>query len=166
MSGRYAEGTTVTAAASRAEIERTLERWGASEFVYGWQQGQALVMFTLRGLRIRFLLTMPDRNDPRFIRTPTGKPRTPEVALREWETGCRESWRALAVSIKAKLAAIDAGIVSIAEEFAAQIVLPGGQTVGDTLLPAIAQAYAENTPAPVLAQFGVPQLTTGQETAT
>ena len=34
-STKYAENTTVSSAASRDEIERTLIRFGASQFVYG-----------------------------------------------------------------------------------------------------------------------------------
>jgi len=38
MSGRYAERTTVSTQASRADIERTLEKYGATAFVSGWDQ--------------------------------------------------------------------------------------------------------------------------------
>jgi len=34
---RYAEGTSVPADRSRAEIERTLTRYGADQFAYGWR---------------------------------------------------------------------------------------------------------------------------------
>jgi hypothetical protein len=34
---RYAAETTVASDRSRAEIERILERYGASSFMYGWQ---------------------------------------------------------------------------------------------------------------------------------
>ena len=38
MSGRYVQGTDVPAERSRAEIERTLSRYGAEGFLYGWDR--------------------------------------------------------------------------------------------------------------------------------
>lgn len=38
----YAAGTTVAPAKSRAEIEHTLERWGATGFAYGWEAGRGI----------------------------------------------------------------------------------------------------------------------------
>lgn len=57
---RYAESTKVTAEASRGEIERTLRRYGADGFLYGWQDDKALVGFRMNGRQIRFLLAMAD----------------------------------------------------------------------------------------------------------
>jgi hypothetical protein len=37
----FAEKTTVSSDKSRAEIERTLSRYGASSFMYGWNQAHA-----------------------------------------------------------------------------------------------------------------------------
>lgn len=42
---RYAETTTVTSDASRGEIERTLTRYGADGFMYGWDQSRAVLGF-------------------------------------------------------------------------------------------------------------------------
>lgn len=151
MSGNYAEGTTVSVERSRAEIERTLARFDADEFAYGWDRNRAVVQFTAQGRRVRFILTMPAKDDPRFTRTPTGKVRNRDAALTAWEQACRESWRALAAVIKAKLVAVDSGIVGFEEEFAAHIVLPNGSSVGDWLLPQIAHAYALHEMPPMLA---------------
>ena len=160
---RYAQDTQVPADRSRAEIEKALLRYGADEFAYGWQSGQAVVMFTLDSLRIRFVLSMPSRDDTRFTRTPTGKVRAHDAATAAWEQGCRQAWRALALVIKAKLEAVDSGIVTLVEEFAAHVVLPGGRSVGDVMLPAIAQSYEANSPAPLLSAFGVRELSKGAE---
>ena len=40
--GRYAANTEVGSERSRAEIERTLTRYGATSFMYGWDQAGAL----------------------------------------------------------------------------------------------------------------------------
>lgn len=141
---RYAAGTSVTVERSRAEIERTLVRFGASEFMYGYDSQKALVQFQASERRVRFVLVLPLKDDRRFTHTPTGKLRASTEASKQWEQGCRESWRALAEVIKAKLVAVTTGIVSFEQEFAAHIVLPDGSTVGEWLLPQIQKAYEEN----------------------
>ena len=37
MAGRYAAQTEVSSDRSRAEIERTLRKYGATAFAYGWE---------------------------------------------------------------------------------------------------------------------------------
>jgi hypothetical protein len=50
--------------------------------------------------------------------------------------------------IKAKLEAVESGIACFEEEFMAHIVLPDGRTVGEHVIPGIAQAYETgNVPA-------------------
>jgi len=138
----YAEKTGVSSENSRAEIERTLRRYNAGEFAYGWNRTSATVMFELEGRRIRFLLPLPDRDSHDFVRTPTGRERSPQAAEREYEQAVRQRWRALALVIKAKLEAVEANITTIHEEFLAHIVLPDGSTVGERTLPQLNQAYA------------------------
>jgi hypothetical protein len=155
---RFAENTEVTAEKSRGEIERTLVRYGAEEFAYGWQSGRAVIQFTLDGLRVRFILPLPDKRERRFTHTPTGQLRAEATALKEWEQGCRQSWRALALVIKAKLEAVEAKIVTLTEEFAAHIMLPNGQSVGELIIPAITRSYSEGSMAPMLDAFGPSRL--------
>lgn len=143
---RYAQSTNVSTEKSRSEIERTLTRYGATAFMYGWQPTGAVVAFQARGRHIRFLLPLPDANQERFTHTKRGNsskltPRTPEKAREEWEQACRQSWRALALVIKAKLEAVEAGITEFEDEFLANIVLPDGSTVGQWTRPQIEIAY-------------------------
>lgn len=56
---KYAANTDVSSDRSRAEIERTLERYGARQFIYGWDQDRALVGFVLNDREIRFVLPLP-----------------------------------------------------------------------------------------------------------
>lgn len=49
---KYAEQTSVRADRSRAEIERTLQRYGASSFAYGWQGNEATIMFDKDGMEV------------------------------------------------------------------------------------------------------------------
>ena len=141
----YAENTTVSADKSRAEIERTLQRYSADQFMYGWDKNRAMVGFRMFNRQIKFLLEMPDITDRKYTHTERGKRRIESAIHKEWEKACRSRWRALALVIKAKLEAVDAGISIFENEFMASIVLPNGTTVGDFMLPQINQAYQSNT---------------------
>lgn len=137
--GRYAESTQVSTAKSRDEIERTLQRYGADQFIYGWQEASAVVGFRLNGRQVKFSLPLPKKAD--FALTETGRERTEAAIETEWEKGCRQRWRALALAIKAKLECVESGITQFEEEFLAHIVLPDGSTAGQHMVPQIASAY-------------------------
>lgn len=151
MSPTYASQTSVSSDKSRAEIERTLSRYGATSFAYGWHQSAAMVGFEVEGRNVRFVLPMPDRAAREFTHTPArGDRRTDAAASAAYEQAVRQRWRALALVIKAKLEAVDAEIVTFEEEFAMHMVLPGGQTVAEHVLPAIEQAYSTGNVPPLL----------------
>lgn len=142
---RYAERTEVTSGRSRDEIERTLQRYGATAFAYGWDAGAATIMFEVQaghGLRrVRFRLQLPDRHGVEFVETPTGRQRSATAAEQEYERAVRQRWRALALVIKAKLEAVAAGISTVEDEFLAHICLPDGSTVGEWARPQLVAAY-------------------------
>ena len=52
--------------------------------------------------------------------------------------------------IQAKLEAVECGISMFEDEFMANIVLPGGQTVSDFMKPQIEKAYELGTPPQLL----------------
>ena len=137
---RYAENTTVPADRSRAEIERTLQRYGADGFMYGWEATRAVIQFSAHDRYIRFVIEMPDRED--FALTPARGNRRSEDAIQSaFEQASRQRWRALALVIKAKLEAVAANITTFESEFLAHILLPDGTTVGDWVQPQVAAAY-------------------------
>lgn len=139
---RFAEQTSVPADRSRGEIERTLSRYGATGFMYGWDENGAVVGFRAQERLVQFRLAMPDRDDRRFTMTPAGKrERSAAQAEAAWEQATRQIWRALLLVVKAKLEAIDAGISTFEQEFLAFITLPDGTTMGDWAAPQIALAY-------------------------
>lgn len=140
----YAEGTTVSTSASFAEIERTLKRYGATAFMYGSTDTEAVVMFDAKGLRLKFRLKLPPLAE--FRLTETGRKRTDSSARDAWEAEQRRRWRALLLVIKAKLESVESGIETFEEAFAAQILLPGGQTVGQWLTPQLASIGAGQMP--------------------
>ncbi|MPV51043.1 hypothetical protein GCG21_13710 [Pseudactinotalea sp. HY160] len=150
----YAKGTEVTSSRSREEIERTLLRYGADAFAYATSRERAMVEFSANGRRIRFLLPLPDPSSPQFTRTPTGRERSATAARDEWEKGTRQAWRSLALLVKAKLEAVESGIVTFEAAFLAHTVLPSGSTVADEVEPQIRDAYAGGQVAPL-------QITTG-----
>ena len=142
---RYAENTSVSSEASRGEIERTLQRYGATGFAYGWEADIAMIGFKMRGRQIKFVLTMPDRSSREFTHTAARNwPREPAAAQAEWEKACRQRWRALALVVKAKLEAVEAGITTFEDEFLAATLLPNGSTVGQWAHEQIEQAYQKN----------------------
>lgn len=147
---RYAENTSVPSDRSRAEIEKTLARYGAGSFMYGWQPGVAVVAFEMMGLRVRFDLPMPDRQSSEITDTPTGRARSAAQAESAYEQAVRQRWRALALVIKAKLEAVETGITEFEDEFLAHIVLPNGQTAGNWMRPQIAKAYESGQMPPLL----------------
>lgn len=138
---RYAADTSVSVSASKVEIERILERYGASQFMSGWDAERALIAFSMNQRQIRFVLQMPRRDEKRFTHHSRGA-RTPEAATKEWEQACRQRWRALALVIKAKLEAVESGISVFDDEFMANIVLPNGNTVSQEITPRLIAAYS------------------------
>ena len=138
---RYAVVTTVSSEKTRNEIEATLARYGATAFVYGWEGQRAIIQFRAHDRHIRFMLPLPDKTSLEFIQTPTGKSRSLPQVEAAISQAVRQRWRALLLIIKAKLEAIDSGIVTFEDEFLSHTVLPDGRTAGEWLKPQIAIAY-------------------------
>jgi hypothetical protein len=151
----YAADTCVSTEKSRAEIERTLTRWKATQFMYGWDQDRAIVGFVMANRQIRFVLAMPDRNAREFTHTPArGTRRSAAQQAEAYEQAVRQRWRALNLVIKAKLEAVESGISTFDAEFLAQLVLPNGQTVGDSIMPTVVQAYEDHQMPVLLPEYG------------
>src|SRR4051812_47572973 len=79
----YAEKTSVTAESSRSEIERTLIRYGADQFMYGWNELGAVIQFRANERYVKFVLPMPLKSERRFTHHSRGT-RTADAALKEW----------------------------------------------------------------------------------
>jgi len=140
----YASRTKVDVNSSQAEIERILDRYGATAYAYTKSNDRVLVMFEMKNRRIRFLLTLPSRKE--FEKTDTGKSRTSQNAIDEaHQQAIRARWRSLTLVIKAKLDSVATGIEEFEEAFMGQIVLPDGQSVKDWMKPQIKLAYETNT---------------------
>ena len=150
----FAETTTVPAERSQTEIGRIIARYGASGYMSGWRGRHAFVGFELNNRTIKFVLSMPDRNNRAFTHTPgRGHVRTTEAREKAYDQAIRQKWRALALVIKAKLEAVQSGIVEFDQEFMAHIVLPDGRTVSETLLDGIQGALETRSAPPMLPDY-------------
>lgn len=128
----YAADTSVPVDKSRREIEQLLQRHRAVQFMIGTDTERKLarVQFKLENRIVRFELGWDDTVAVR-------------VKIRRRDQLERQRWRALLLVIKAKLECVESGIATFEEEFLPYIVLPNDQTVAQTTLPAIAQAYKD-----------------------
>jgi len=152
---RYAENTSVSVAKSRAEVEETLERFGASSFGYmrGQENGyeKAIIAFCIESRNVRMSITLPDKEEEKFKKTPGGRRRrNNNAAHKAWEQECRRAWRALVYIIKAKLVAVQDGISTVEREFMADILMPDGHTIEEHVSSKIEQAYSSGKNVPLL----------------
>lgn len=132
MRRAYADRTRVPVGQTRNEIETTLTRYGATGFIYGWQDEKAIIGFRMSDRHVKFILPLPKASG--------------ETAERE----ARRRWRALLLVIKAKLEAVADGITVFDDEFMAHIVTPDGSTMGERLRPQIESMYKTGKMPPLL----------------
>ena len=128
----YAEKTKVPVNQSRSEIEALLVKHKATSVAVFNSPDQAAIAFEMLGRRIIFRLSMPKGDDQKS------------------EQEKRRKWRALLLSIKAKLASIEDGIETFEDAFLSHIVMPDGMTVGEHTRPRIASAYTDTKMVPLL----------------
>jgi len=143
----YARKTKVPIERSKSEIEKTLMRYGASQFAYATKWDQAVIMFRANDRGVRFNLPLPSVHE--FLKTKRGV-RSMGAALSAREQACRERWRALALVIKAKLESVASGITIFEEEFMAHLVTAGGRTLGERLLPELNETLKKGASVPLL----------------
>jgi hypothetical protein len=134
----YAAESKVPVSRSREHIERMLRRYGATGFAFAMEPGRAMIGFQTDERRIRFVLPIP---------------RNAQESQKDYEQKERSRWRALLLSITAKLEAVESGIETFDSAFMSHIVMPNGQTMAEHSLPYIEQAYATGKMPPLLS-FG------------
>jgi hypothetical protein len=139
----FAAGTTVPVEKTRAEIEKLLTSNGATEYGTATKPGCASITFRLCERWVRFDLVLPDRKDVRFTQSPRGRwyNWTEKQGDDAYAAEIRRLWRALLLVLKAKLEAARSGIATFESEFLAYIVVAGGRTVGQDVIPQIREAY-------------------------
>ncbi len=157
----YAQGTAVSSDSSLSEIKRTLQRYGADQFMHmeDTREGYAMIAFRIGTRQVKMMLPLPDPQSKEFTHTPArGFARAPKEAQAAWEQSCRQRWRALALIVKAKLEAVQSGISTIDREFLADILLPDGRTFHEWAEPQIERIYLTGHMPPLL-----PSLPAGPE---
>lgn len=147
----YAKDTSVPIERSKAEIEKLLIRYGATDYASGWTHDSAMIGFGKSGRTVRFILPLPPKTDKRYTKDKNGYTiySTSKVEA-FWAQDHRSRWRALCLVIKAKLEAVESGITTFEQEFLAHIVIPGGGTVGDAIAPRLEEMYATGRGMPLL----------------
>lgn len=145
---RYARHTKVSAERSRVEIEKTLTRYGATGFMYGWSESGAIIGFMMQGKQYKCILRLPDYDD--FLTNSIGNRVSQKQAERSFEKSKLQRWRALALVIKAKLEAVESEISTVETEFLPWMVLPNGQTVGQWMKPQLDVIYESGKMPPLL----------------
>jgi hypothetical protein len=114
----FAAKTKVPVEKTRIEIERLVKKYGAKGFVSGWQGPQARIEFLCadRHIRLSVIVSDLDRQGP-------------------------QKWRTLLLLVKAKLAGVEAKIVTFEQAFVGDIVMPDGRTVWEATREPIKLAY-------------------------
>jgi len=130
---KFAIDTKVPVNQTRAEIETTLARFGATSFAFATHVDRATVMFEAMKRRVRFELKLPSDST---------EARTAKLH--------RERWRALFLAIKAKLVSVDTEIETFEDAFMSHIVLADGSTVGENIKPALIEQYKSGKMVPLL----------------
>jgi len=147
MATQYAKATNVSVAKSRSELERTIERYGATKLISGFdsEEGTSFVAFQLGDVQIRMILRLPRLEE--FAKTDSGRRRNKDSVAKAHEQACRSAWRSFVLVVKAKFEAVETGITTLQEEFLAHVVVPGGKTIGQTVIPVLGTYDGRNLPA-------------------
>lgn len=137
----YAARTEVSADRTRVELEKLLQRRGATQFVSGWGEAHAMVGFHWRERAIRIEVPLLARDDPSLTHGPSGRSRTKTQAANAYDQMVRQRWRATLLIVQAKIEAIESGASTVDMEFGMSYVMPDGDTVAQHVLPRIEDAY-------------------------
>lgn len=147
----YAKDTSVSVERTEGEIKSIIRKYGATSFASFESGVTAMIAFEMQGRRIVFKLPLPDKEAKEFKFTPAKRiARSKDQQLHAWEQACRSRWRALLLSIRAKLESVEAGIETFEDAFLAHIQMPDGLTVSEHVRPKIATAYETGNMPPLL----------------
>ena len=144
---KFADRTSVAVEKSKAQIEALVMRLGAQEYATHNAPDLQAIGFRINNLRVRFdLPIVPVKDYKRYKHGNHYRDRTERQAWDAWDQELRRRWRALLLVIKAKIEAIDTGITSFEQEFLPFIVLAGGKTIAETVIPQLEDRTKGNIP--------------------
>ena len=148
---KFAAETVVPIERSQAEVRAILNAHGCTKYAAIDDGPRSLIRAVLTreggSIALQFVVTAPDPKDAIIQKIRVGsrgsryRPsvQIPGAVLQE----TRRRWRCLVILLKSKFASVDSGIATFQEEFLANIMLPGGGTVGDWASREIGPAIAE-----------------------
>lgn len=138
----YADKTSVSVEKSRAELDTLLMKHGATQrgIMCDDERSCAIVAFILRGRQYRLELPLPRieqfeaeaKKNAKGWWTFTADQRLHRQKLLS-EQASRSRWRALVLLVKSKLELVRIGASTVEREFLADLVLPGGETLGSRI---------------------------------
>lgn len=147
----FAAKTSVPVSRSRVEIEDLLTKWKASRIAVAMEQGRAHVLFTIGRWSVKFTMPLPTEDEAKRQKDHLGR-LLGESGRQKWlDQTARTRWRALLLTIKAKLVSVENGVETFEEAFMAHLVLPGGETLGQRALPPLREQL-KSLPAPGVLQ--------------
>jgi len=140
----YAKGTEVPVDRTQVQIRQLLRAAGAQSqglVEQGAGDGASTcgVAFEMKNRRIRFTVGLAPT--AKFLTDGNGRRRNQSAAEAAHQAEERRLWRALLLTLKARLEAVGSGIETFDEAFLAHVVMPDGQTVYESTRAAIGDAY-------------------------
>lgn len=144
---KFAEDTRVPAERSRMEIEKILQKYGATGFFFASEEGCATIGFRAADRLVRFTVPLPPVSE---FEMAGRRRRKAEEQRNAHAQSIRQKWRCLALAIKAKLEIVESGIATFEEEFLAHILTHDGRTVGQVVVPRLAESYIKGKDIPLL----------------
>lgn len=147
----FAAGTSVPVGRTKVEIEHLLEKWRAHRIGMATEERAACVAFSIGQWHVRFRMPLPHEQD--YAKARGGRHNHLFVLTERQkmaDQAARERWRALLLTIKAKLVSVENGVETFEEAFLAHLVVPGGATVGQLALPAVLEGLKTGTMPPLL----------------
>lgn len=145
---KYAITTKISAEQTLSDIQKLLTKYQAVKFGFIQDVASSHVAFEMKNRQIRFILPMPTSEE--FKKDNRGYTRNATQIDTVYKQEIRSRWRALLLSIKAKLESVETGIETFDEAFMAHIVLPSGKTMSEWATPQIEQSYNTGKMLPLL----------------
>ena len=140
---RFAENTSVPVERSRAEIERTLTRYGATRFGSMSEPEKATIYFEVHGRQVQIPIPMPTPKDKSLPKDKWGYALAGTQLDKALDGERRRRWRVLLLTLKATLEAVESGLLTFDQAFLAHLVIPGtAKTIGETIVPKLDALYA------------------------
>lgn len=146
----YAEGTTVSVERSIQEAQSLLRKHGVTDMGVTITNAGGRIQFRTAERAVQFTVLSPAPDDAAVRLYASGKPRPASDRAKRSQQVERERWRALVLTLKAKLESVEAGVETVEQAFLAQILLPDGSTVADQVAPALERAYSTGVTANLL----------------